>query len=90
MTNYHSNRPPVEGCPIEEKTLRERAWTDEQKAEAVRTPKVVAQNLYDEGMPCNCDLNKWQPEPSTGHSRVCRIHKAAVIAALRIDAGATP
>jgi hypothetical protein len=29
-------------------------------------------------MQCNCDLDNWQPEPSTGHSRVCRIHKAAV------------
>ena len=26
---------------------------------------------------CNCDLDKWQPEP-TGHSWVCRIHKAAI------------
>jgi len=29
-------------------------------------------------MQCNCDLDNWQPEPSTGHSFVCRIHKAAV------------
>jgi len=29
-------------------------------------------------MQCNCDLDNWQPEPSTGHSWVCRIHKAAV------------
>ena len=28
-------------------------------------------------MQCNCDLDRWQPEPSTGHSWVCRIHKAA-------------
>jgi hypothetical protein len=27
---------------------------------------------------CNCDLDNWQPEPSTGHSWVCRIHKQAV------------
>jgi hypothetical protein len=26
---------------------------------------------------CNCDLDKWEPERSTGHSHVCRIHKAA-------------
>ena len=29
-------------------------------------------------MQCNCDLDNWQPEPSTGHSHVCRIHRAAV------------
>jgi len=28
-------------------------------------------------MACNCDLDKWEPEKSTGHSWVCRIHKAA-------------
>lgn len=26
---------------------------------------------------CNCDLDNWQPEVSTGHSWVCRIHKLA-------------
>jgi hypothetical protein len=29
-------------------------------------------------MQCNCDLDNWQPEPSTGHSSVCRIHKKAM------------
>lgn len=29
-------------------------------------------------MQCNCDLDNWQPENSTGHSWVCRIHKAAM------------
>ena len=28
-------------------------------------------------MQCNCDLDAWQPERSTGHSHVCRIHNAA-------------
>lgn len=28
-------------------------------------------------MRCNCDLDNWEPEPNTGHSHVCRIHKAA-------------
>jgi len=28
-------------------------------------------------MGCNCDLDNWQPETDTGHSWVCRIHKAA-------------
>lgn len=29
-------------------------------------------------MRCNCDLDNWQPEASTGHSCVCRIHRAAL------------
>lgn len=29
-------------------------------------------------MRCNCDLDNWEPERSTGHSWVCRIHKAAI------------
>ena len=28
-------------------------------------------------MGCNCDLDNWQPERDTGHSWVCRLHKAA-------------
>jgi hypothetical protein len=28
-----------------------------------------------ETMRCNCDLDNWVPEPETGHSWVCRIHK---------------
>jgi hypothetical protein len=26
---------------------------------------------------CNCNLDKWEPGRDTGHSWVCRIHKAA-------------
>lgn len=29
-------------------------------------------------MRCNCDLDNWEPEGSTGHSHVCRIHRAAI------------
>lgn len=29
-------------------------------------------------MQCNCDLDNWEPERSSGHSWVCRIHKKAV------------
>lgn len=29
-------------------------------------------------MRCNCDSDNWEPEQSTGHSHVCRIHKAAI------------
>ncbi len=28
-------------------------------------------------MQCNCDFDRWEPEKDTGHSWVCRIHKAA-------------
>lgn len=31
-----------------------------------------------QAMRCNCDLDNWEPEANTGHSWVCRIHKAAV------------
>lgn len=49
--------------------------------EAARTPKTVrdyARDLREGGMRCNCDLDNWEPERSTGHSWVCRIHKAAI------------
>jgi len=32
----------------------------------------------EETMQCNCDLDNWEPEHSTGHSLVCRIHKASL------------
>lgn len=31
---------------------------------------------FEETMQCNCDLDNWEPERSTGHSWVCRIHEA--------------
>lgn len=42
------------------------------------TPREHATRLRSDGMHCNCDLDNWEPEPSTGHSWVCRIHKEAV------------
>ncbi len=29
-------------------------------------------------MQCNCNFDRWEPEQATGHSWVCRVHKAAV------------
>lgn len=29
-------------------------------------------------MQCNCDLDKWEPNRSTGHSDVCQVHKATI------------
>ena len=37
---------------------------------------LVVRKYYEAKMYCNCDLDNWQPEPNTGHSWVCRIHKA--------------
>ena len=36
-------------------------------------------------MACNCDLDNWQPENSTGHSRICRIHGAALNLARKFE-----
>ena len=49
---------------------------------AFPTPRERAKTLRDGGMRCNCDLDNWEPERSTGHSHVCRIHKAAIADAL--------
>jgi len=38
--------------------------------------REIAREL-EKTMRCNCDLDNWQPETDTGHSWVCRIHKAA-------------
>lgn len=42
-----------------------------------RDLRVIAKELKDNGMQCNCDLDNWQPESTTGHSCVCRIHNRA-------------
>ena len=39
-----------------------------------------------ERIKCNCDLDNWEPEAGTGHSWVCRIHKAALAAAQKARA----
>ncbi len=44
---------------------------------APTTPREVAIELR-KTMRCNCDLDNWEPEQATGHSYVCRIHKAAL------------
>ncbi len=40
-----------------------------------RDGRIIAKELKEGGMRCNCDLDNWEPERSTGHSHVCRIHK---------------
>jgi hypothetical protein len=43
----------------------------------IRVRQSVEQ-LKSEGMQCNCDLDRWEPELISGHSWVCNIHKAAI------------
>lgn len=43
-----------------------------------RTLRDIAKALKADGMQCNCDLDKWQPDEFTGHTHVCRIHKRAM------------
>ncbi len=51
------------------------------------TARKIAAQLYAGGMRCNCDLDNWQPERSTGHTSVCRIHKSALDAFLNQPRG---
>jgi len=55
--------------------------TAPSNAAAFPTPRERAAALRASGMRCNCDLDNWEPERSTGHSHVCRIHNAATLAA---------
>ena len=50
----------------------------------IRTQMLMTKTLKDhvadlvaDGVRCNCDLDNWEPERDSGHSWVCRIHKAA-------------
>lgn len=54
---------------------------------AVETKREIAARLRTNGMGCNCDLDNWEPERDTGHSWVCRIHKAAVAEHQRLSRG---
>ena len=51
--------------------------TFEQQLHDAATVKEIAVVLRANGMRCNCDLDNWEPEASSSHSHVCRIHKAA-------------
>jgi hypothetical protein len=38
---------------------------------------LLQENLTPHGSAqCYCDLDNWQPDPRTGHTTVCQIHKA--------------
>ena len=45
------------------------------------TLKEIARNFQRSGTRCFCDLDRWEPEESTGHSWVCPLHKLAMRAA---------
>ncbi len=49
---------------------------DDQSRRHERLREIVA--VLKTEMQCCCDLDNWEPERSTGHSWVCRIHKEAV------------
>lgn len=39
--------------------------------------KEIAEEIKAEGVQCNCDLDKWEPNRDTWHSHVCRIDRLA-------------
>lgn len=43
-----------------------------------KTLREIAADVEKEGVRCNCDLDNWQPENTTGHSWVCNIHRIAM------------
>lgn len=56
---------------------------DQKQVRTLQARRLAGQ-LVKNGMRCNCDLNNnasqrdWEPEQMTGHSWVCRIHKAVM------------
>ena len=50
-----------------------------KKVESTEKSKTLRETIktLEKTMRCNCDLDNWEPERDTGHSWVCRIHKAA-------------
>jgi hypothetical protein len=46
-------------------------------AKEKKTIEQIVKEL-EETMFCNCDLDNWEPTKTTGHSWVCRIHRAAL------------
>ncbi len=54
----------------------ERRAVQRSKRRAARIKERV--KVLESKLQCNCDLDNWQPEQSTGHSWVCCIHKKAL------------
>lgn len=51
--------------------------SNDPRAEMQGILREVARG-FEKDMQCNCDLDNWEPTKITGHSTVCRIHKAAM------------
>lgn len=51
-----------------------------QKCDRLRSDPPMDNKVkeLEKTMRCNCDLDNWEPEKNTGHSHVCRIHRAAL------------
>ncbi len=63
-----------------ELTTRRRMKVSENGKDLKEIAKRIAKVRH-----CNCDLDVWEPERTTGHSWVCRIHKIAMTAAFHYD-----
>ena len=79
---YQNLYDPPEGTHVERDEIADqhqasiKEWKTWVKLARKITVKDIAIELQ-KTMQCNCDLDKWEPEKSTGHSWVCRIHKSA-------------
>lgn len=51
--------------------------TQPTSEENVKSARDFAKQ-FRKDMRCNCDLDNWEPEESTGHSWVCCIHRRAM------------
>jgi hypothetical protein len=60
---------------LRERVARRCQWLHDQGRELRKT------------MQCNCDLDRWEPTTTTGHTWACRIHKAVL--AMPYEDGAT-
>lgn len=50
---------------------------NEQKVQT-KTAEQHAADLVAEGTECTCHLDRWRPEPLTGHSHACPINTKAI------------
>lgn len=49
-----------------------------QERDSNKSQRMAHVRELEKAMQCNCDLDNWTPEETTGHSWVCRIHQAAM------------
>lgn len=75
---WFKNKESVKLVAYAEARLEELEARREIQKEKAEKMKPILKEL-NKILLCNCDLDRWEPEKDTGHSRVCRIHKAAKI-----------